>query len=62
MKAKEIILLGFDFGSEIGKYSKNGSIDEDFKTRKMKKFVIGKSIINWCSNTGQPISFLSDIT
>ncbi len=61
MKTAEIILIGYDFGSEIGKFSKNGSFDERFKERKMKKFVIGKSIINWCSNQGQKISFLSNL-
>ncbi len=58
MSAKEIFLIGYDFGSEIGKYSKDGSIDDELKARKMKKFIIGKSVINWCSNTGQSISFL----
>ena len=61
MKTAEIVLIGYDFGSEIGKFSKNGSLDERFKERKMKKFVIGKSIINWCSNQGQKISLFSNL-
>ncbi|TFG09637.1 DUF115 domain-containing protein [Candidatus Heimdallarchaeota archaeon] len=60
MNAKEIKLIGYDFGSSIGKYSKNFDMDKYHKSRKMKKFTIGKSIINWCYNSSQKISFLSD--
>lgn len=56
MKAKEIILSGFDFGPVIGKYSKKYQLNEEMKKRKMKKFLIAKSVINWCANTGQKIS------
>ena len=56
MKVKEIILSGFDFGPVIGKYSKQYQLDEELKKRKMKKFLIAKSIINWCANTEQKIS------
>ena len=56
MKAKEIILSGFDFGTVIGKYSKQYKINEEMRKRKMKKFLIAKSIINWCANTEQKIS------
>ncbi len=56
MKAKEIILSGFDFGPVIGKYSKQYQLNEEMKKRKMKKFLIAKSIINWCANTEQKIS------
>ncbi len=55
MKAGEIILVGFDYGSAIGKYSKKFEITEDMKRRKMQKFVIAKSVINWCSYNGQQI-------
>ena len=58
MNAKEISLFGFDFGPEIGKYSKQYQLNEEMKQRKMKKFLIAKSIINWCANTGQKISEL----
>ncbi len=60
MAADEIILIGYDFGSSIGKYSKTKELDEERKNRKMKKFIIGKSVINWCSKSGQKISFLPD--
>lgn len=60
MSAAEIVLIGFDFGQSIGKYSKNEELNEERKKRKLKKFVIGKSIINWCANSGQKISFLSE--
>lgn len=56
MKVKEIILFGFDFGPVIGKYSKQYPLNEEMKRRKMKKFLIAKSIINWCANTEQKIS------
>ena len=59
MNAEEILLIGYDFGSNIGKYSKNEDFDEQRKSRKLKKFTIGKSIINWCSNSGQKIKLLS---
>ncbi|MCE7742280.1 MAG: DUF115 domain-containing protein [Candidatus Heimdallarchaeota archaeon] len=60
MSAEEIYLIGYDFGLDIGKYSKPGPIDEERKKRKMKKFVIGKSVINWCFKTGQSITIFSD--
>jgi uncharacterized Rossmann fold enzyme len=55
MKVKKIFLSGFDFGPVIGKYSKQYQLNEEMKERKMKKFQIAKSIINWCANTGQKI-------
>ena len=58
MTEKELSLFGFDFGPVIGKYSKNYILDSDMKQRKMKKFTIAKSVINWCANTGQ--KFLMD--
>ncbi len=58
MTEKEIRLIGFDFGPEIGKYSKNYKLDNNMKQRKLKKFIIAKSVINWCANTGQ--RFLMD--
>ena len=58
MTDKDISLFGFDFGPTIGKYSKNRELDSSMKQRKIKKFTIAKSIINWCANTGQ--KFLMD--
>ena len=60
MSASAIGLIGFDFGSEIGKYSKADQLDEEARKRKQKKFIIAKSIINWCSNTDQKIFFIKD--
>lgn len=57
MKAKSVILLGFDFGYEIGKFSKD-ILSEEKKERKFKKFTIAKSIINWCAKTGLEINLL----
>lgn len=58
MTEREISLFGFDFGPVIGKYSKNYELDSSMKQRKLKKFTIAKSVINWCANTGQ--KFLMD--
>lgn len=58
MTEREISLFGFDFGPVIGKYSKNYELDSNMKQRKLKKFIIAKSVINWCTNTGQ--KFLMD--
>lgn len=60
MKANEIVLIGYDFGTEIGKYSKKQPMNEETMSRKMKKFTVGKSVINWCAKTGQKIIFLAD--
>ena len=60
MSASKIGLIGFDFGSEIGKYSKSNQLNEDASKRKQKKFTIAKSIINWCSNTGQEIFLVKE--
>ncbi len=46
---KEVILFGYDFGKEIGKYSKVKTITKEKRTKKFKKFIIAKSVINWCS-------------
>ena len=59
MNSQEIVLLGYDFGPNIGKYSKNGEIEQIRKIRKIRKFTIGKSIINWCHNSSQKITFIS---
>ncbi len=55
MSASKIGLIGYDFGTKIGKYSKMSKLNKEAKKRKLKKFTVAKSIINWCSNTGQDI-------
>ncbi len=60
MSASKIGLIGFDFGNEIGKYSKVIQLDEEARNRKLKKFIIAKSIMNWCSNTNQEIFLVKD--
>jgi uncharacterized Rossmann fold enzyme len=57
MNARSVTLLGFDFGEEIGEFSKAKSLSKNMKERKMKKFTIAKSIINWCASTGLEIKF-----
>jgi len=47
---KEVILFGYDFGEKIGKYSKVSTLTKEKICKKFQKFVIAKSIINWCSN------------
>ena len=42
--AKKIILIGMDFGQEIGKYSKHKIINRKIKIKKLK---FGKSILEW---------------
>ncbi|MHA1304172.1 MAG: 6-hydroxymethylpterin diphosphokinase MptE-like protein [Candidatus Heimdallarchaeaceae archaeon] len=48
-KAKKIYLVGFDFGEKVGKFSKPTLLNDQKRVKKMKKFVIAKSLINWCS-------------
>ena len=42
--AKKIVLVGMDFGKEIGKYSKHKVIDRKTKIKKLK---FGKMILEW---------------
>jgi len=42
--AKKIVLIGMDFGKEIGKYSKHKVIDRRTKIKKLK---FGKMILEW---------------
>jgi len=58
MKARNATLIGFDFGQTIGKFSKEDVLSENMKQRKLKKFTIAKSIINWCAKTGIEINFV----
>ena len=57
MSAKKIFLLGFDLSSSIGSYSKPSPLDSIQKERKIKKFEIAKSVVNWCVYNGQKIFF-----
>ena len=42
--AKKIILFGMDFGTKIGKYSKNKVINKAIKIRKLRR---GKELLEW---------------
>ena len=42
--AAKIILIGMDFGLNIGKYSKEGTYNKSLKLKKLKK---GKSLLEW---------------
>ena len=57
-KAKRTVLVGFDFGDKIGIYSKVKKLTRQQKDRKLKKFVIAKSVINWCTHNGCKINYL----
>ncbi|MHA1551586.1 MAG: 6-hydroxymethylpterin diphosphokinase MptE-like protein [Candidatus Heimdallarchaeaceae archaeon] len=56
LEAHSIHLIGYDFGESIGKYSKTSKMNQTQLERKMKKFTIAKSIINWCLNKNNSIS------
>ena len=42
--AKKIVLIGMDFGREIGKYSKNNVVNPKMK---LKKLEFGRKIVEW---------------
>jgi hypothetical protein len=42
--ARKIVLIGMDFGQEIGKYSKNKIVNRKMKLKKLK---VGKRITEW---------------
>ena len=56
LTAESIKLVGYDFGKSVGKYSKTEVLDDKMLKRKMKKFTIAKSIINWCYHKNNQIS------
>jgi len=60
MSAKRIFLLGFDLSSSVGSYSKPFQLDSTQRERKIKKFEIAKSVVNWCVYNGQKIYFYKD--
>ena len=43
-KAKKIILLGMDFGTRIGKYSKISVVNRNTKIAKLRR---GKKLLEW---------------
>ena len=45
--ASKIILIGMDFGTSIGKYSKEGIYNKDIKLKKLRK---GKSLLEWLAS------------
>ena len=49
-KAKNIILLGMDFGNKIGKYSKNKIINKQTKLKKLNR---GKKLLEWLSSKSE---------
>jgi len=49
-KAKKIILLGMDFGTRIGKYSKTRVIS---RTTKIKKLRRGKKLLEWLAQKSE---------
>ncbi|MBY8999727.1 MAG: DUF115 domain-containing protein [Candidatus Heimdallarchaeota archaeon] len=55
-EAKSIQLIGYDFSHTIGKYSKTSELSKKKLERKIKKFTIAKSIINWCCNKNNQVS------
>ena len=64
--ASRIILIGMDFGTNIGKYSKEGIYNKDIKLKKLRK---GKSLLEWLASqsnaelytTSKPISGFKNI-
>lgn len=57
MSARRIFLLGFDLSSSIGYYSKPFPLDSAQRKRKIKKFEVAKSVVNWCAYNGQKVFF-----
>ena len=49
-KAKKIILLGMDFGSRIGKYSKTRVINRTIKIKKLRR---GKKLLAWLAKKSE---------
>ncbi len=65
-KASKIILIGMDFGTHIGRYSKEGAYSKPIKIKKLSK---GKSLLEWLASksdvdlytTSSPISGFKNI-
>lgn len=64
--ASKIILIGMDFGNQIGKYSKKGIYNKSIKIKKLRK---AKSLLEWLASktnselytTSQPIKGFKNI-
>jgi len=59
MHAETLILIGYDFGEIVGKFSKPDSKDEDFlaSERKLSKFTIAKKLLSQLPNLFPSIKF-----
>ena len=55
-KAKKIILLGMDFGTRIGKYSKSTVVNRTIKIKKLRR---GKKLLEWLAQKSE--SFLKGL-
>jgi uncharacterized Rossmann fold enzyme len=49
-KAKKIILLGMDFGTRIGKYSKTTVVNRNTKIAKLRR---GKKLLEWLAQRSE---------
>ena len=49
-KAKKIILLGMDFGTKIGKYSKTRVLNRTIKIKKLRR---GKKLLEWLAKKSE---------
>ena len=49
-KAKKIILLGMDFGTRIGKYSKSTVVNRTIKIKKLRR---GKKLLEWLAQKSE---------
>ena len=49
-KAKKIILLGMDFGTRIGKYSKSTIVNRNIKIAKLRR---GKKLLEWLAQKSE---------
>ena len=49
-KAKKIILLGMDFGTRIGKYSKTRVLNRTVKIKKLRR---GKKLLEWLAKKSE---------
>ena len=49
-QAKKIILLGMDFGTRIGKYSKTRVLNRTIKIKKLRR---GKKLLEWLAKKSE---------
>jgi uncharacterized Rossmann fold enzyme len=59
LRAKKLVLIGYDFGEVIGKFSKPDSNNEDFQAseRKLVKFTFAKKLLSQLPNLFPSIKF-----